>query len=774
MNLFEIIKNAPENSRLITDSIVITHAKLKGYEKILCSVSGGSDSDILIDLCQKFDDANKITYVFFDTGIEFRATKEHIVFLEEKYNIHIECVKAEKPIPVCCKTYGQPFISKQVSEWIERLQRHDFKWEDKPFDILYKEYPKCRAALRWWCNDFSRSETGKESSFNIGYNQFLKEFMVQNPPDFKISNKCCHYAKKITASKFKSQGKFDLNIYGVRKAEGGARRAAYKTCFSSGKNGCDEYRPIFWYLSDTKKIYEAHYNIEHSRCYDEYGLKRTGCAGCPYGQNFETELAAMKNYEPSLFKVVNYIFKESYEYTRKYRRFVVEMKNAGGINMDAKMIKANPTREFFVNMLVRDILLKQAIIELIDNSIDGARTIKKDNDFNGLKIMVKFDETSFSIQDNCGGIPLSIAEEYAFRFGRPKEKIANENETTGIFGIGMKRALFKIGNYFEIRSITTKNSFEVKLDVEKWESEQSNDWDFPFTSYAENLENSIEKTGTIITVTNLRKEIAADFKSRDFEKELIEHVQRRVGLDIDNGIVIEVNGKRLVGNHVKLVNGENIQPVKETYMHDNVKVKIVAGIAEKNGKENYEPENAGWYIYCNGRLVVAADKTSLTTWKDIENKNSGVVFTNTYASFQGIVSFTSNKPEELPWNTTKTGIDESSVVYLQAKEKMIDIFRIVKGFIDEIRKNTKENDDAVAETIASMPTIELTTVNMEKNIPENRKLSINDVKIKTIPNVIIRYKKPKADVELLKQSLGVSTNSEVGELTFEYYKDAEC
>ena len=112
----------------------------------------------------------------------------------------------------------------------------------------------------------------------------------------------------------------------------------------------------------------------------------------------------------------------------------------------------------------------------------------------------------------------------------------------------------------------------------------------------------------------------------------------------------------MIGNHVKLVNGEDIQPVKESYIHGNVKVKIVAGIAEKKEKEKYEPENAGWYIYCNGRLVVAADKTSLTTWKDIENKNSGVVFTNTYASFQGTVSFSSNKPEELPWNTTKTGI----------------------------------------------------------------------------------------------------------------------
>ncbi len=118
--------------------------------------------------------------------------------------------------------------------------------------------------------------------------------------------------------------------------------------------------------------------------------------------------------------------------------------------------------------------------------------------------------------------------------------------------------------------------------------------------------------------------------------------------------------------------------------------------------------------------------------------------------------------------------DADKITYLQAKEKMIDIFKIVKGFIDDVRKNTEKNDDGVAQTIANMPTIELTTPNMEEKIPENRKLSIKDVKVKTTPNVLIKYRKPKTDVELLKKVLGVSTNSEVGELTFEYYKDAEC
>ena len=52
--------------------------------------------------------------------------------------------------------------------------------------------------------------------------------------------------------------------------------------------------------------------------------------------------------------------------------------------------------------------------------------------------------------------------------------------------------LFKLGDYFEIKSKTVTTSFEVKLDVEQWENEESNNWDFPFFSYQENLCNSLE------------------------------------------------------------------------------------------------------------------------------------------------------------------------------------------------------------------------------------------------------------------------------------------
>lgn len=306
---------------LIADSLLRMNNKIESYHNIMCSVSGGSDSDIMLDMCAKLDFDKKIKYVFFDTGLEYEATKKHLEYLENKYNIKIEIEKAVKPIPLCCRKYGQPFLSKQISEFISRLQRHNFKWEDRPFEELYKEYPRCKSALKWWCNEWDKKKNGSESNHNIAYNKYLKEFMLENPPTFPISNKCCHYAKKLVAKKYKDNNKIGLSMVGIRKAEGGARATAYKTCFSPNDYGADEYRPIFWYLNDTKRKYEKTYDVTHSDCYSKYGLSRTGCAGCPFGKDFEKELEIIEKYEPKLYKAVNKIFGDSYSYTRKYYEF---------------------------------------------------------------------------------------------------------------------------------------------------------------------------------------------------------------------------------------------------------------------------------------------------------------------------------------------------------------------------------------------------------------------------------------------------------------------
>ena len=302
----------------IYDSFVKAYPKIDSKQRIVCSISGGSDSDIMLDLLTKLDIDKKIIYVFFDTGIEYEATKKHQEYLEQKYGITINRFKAIKPVPLGCRKYGQPFWGKFVSEMLERLQKHGFKWEDKPFNELIEEYPKCKVALKWWCNLH-----GEKSKFNINYVRGLKEYIISRPPWFRISNKCCKGAKKDNAKVFLAENNADLNIVGIRKAEGGIRSAAYKNCFTAAKDGetYDNYRPIFWYTDKDKAEYKEAFNVKHSACYSEYGLCRTGCAGCPFGKDFEKELEIIEKHEPKLYKAVNNIFGDSYEYTRGFMEF---------------------------------------------------------------------------------------------------------------------------------------------------------------------------------------------------------------------------------------------------------------------------------------------------------------------------------------------------------------------------------------------------------------------------------------------------------------------
>lgn len=276
----------------------------------------------MLDLIEKCKpDDKEINYVWFDTGLEYQATKDHIKYLEDEYGITIEKRKPKKPIPIAVRDYGVPFLSKYASDMIQRLQRHDFKWEDKPYDELVNQYPKCKGALKWWCNYWD-----KGSKFNISYNKYLKEFMIQNSPQFKISNKCCQYAKKVPSIEYNKENNTDLTCVGIRQSEGGIRSTAYKSCFSSHEDKHDDYRPLFWYTNDDKLYYENHFQVKYSECYSKYGLKRTGCVGCCYNKDFENELEIVQKYEPKLYKACINIFGESYEYTRKYREFVKMMK----------------------------------------------------------------------------------------------------------------------------------------------------------------------------------------------------------------------------------------------------------------------------------------------------------------------------------------------------------------------------------------------------------------------------------------------------------------
>lgn len=324
MTLESAIAEAPDNF-VIRDALVRCFTITREHNKIMCSISGGADSDVMLDMIIRCDAKDKTDFVFFNTGLEYRATLEHLNELENKYGVKIIRAAPIKPIPTSCREYGVPFWSKYASNMIYRLQFHNFQWEDEPFDILIQRYPKCKAGVMWWCNVDKFGNHTNNNQYTIQRAPFMKEFIIANPPTFRISSKCCTYAKKEASHHFEKGKGYDLICIGIRRAEGGIRSAVYKNCFSEGNNS-DYFRPVFWLRDCDKEEYCRHYGITHSKCYTQYGLIRTGCFGCPFGKCIDDEISKIEKYEPNLFRAANNIFGESYDYTRRYLAFREEMK----------------------------------------------------------------------------------------------------------------------------------------------------------------------------------------------------------------------------------------------------------------------------------------------------------------------------------------------------------------------------------------------------------------------------------------------------------------
>ena len=77
----------PEEKFKTILGIVMTH--LRRHPKAICSYSGGADSDILIDVIETAREMvpslPPVKYVFFNTGLEMQATKDHVKEVAEKY-----------------------------------------------------------------------------------------------------------------------------------------------------------------------------------------------------------------------------------------------------------------------------------------------------------------------------------------------------------------------------------------------------------------------------------------------------------------------------------------------------------------------------------------------------------------------------------------------------------------------------------------------------------------------------------------------------------------
>ncbi|MBR3160146.1 MAG: phosphoadenosine phosphosulfate reductase family protein [Atopobiaceae bacterium] len=314
----------------IADAALKCQSVFETHEKAIVSISGGADSDVMMDVCERVRQVSPIaiTYLFQDTGMEYEATRAHLDYLEDLYGVKIKRNLPDLTVPETCRRYGQPFVSKMVSSVMGGLQRNGFEWEDEPLDVLGRKYPKCKSYLKWWCNEYSTKMDNPRSIYHVRRNKWLKEFLIENPPQFSISEKCCDRSKKTPSNRYVRLSNADVVLTGVRASERGAR-TIHNKCIIAGNDGPDKYRPLYWLNNDDREQYIDMFGIRNSDCYEVWGFTRTGCAGCPFNKDVFEELDIAERHEPKFVKAARVVFADSYEYTRQYREFR-RFKESGG------------------------------------------------------------------------------------------------------------------------------------------------------------------------------------------------------------------------------------------------------------------------------------------------------------------------------------------------------------------------------------------------------------------------------------------------------------
>lgn len=316
-------------------SIIAKH--LKEHPNAICSYSGGSDSDIMIDLIERTRDAFKlppVKYVFFNTGLEMQAIKKHVKNTAEKYGVEINEARPSVNIVQATRKYGIPFVSKIMSAGLSDWQKKEIplsiaeeydQAEDKSAKRkeLKERYPKCESVINFLCCCNSAGEPRPNIQLVINSSKYMRDFIAEYPPEFKISAKCCDYCKKQVAHKV--QKNYEMVITGERRDEGGMRSVPRKDntalCFAETSSGQFRLRPLYYVSDKDKEWYKEHYGIRYSDAYEVYGLTRTGCCGCPISYKAVDDLEKIRPYEPNVVKAAWNIFGKSYEYRKKYNEY---------------------------------------------------------------------------------------------------------------------------------------------------------------------------------------------------------------------------------------------------------------------------------------------------------------------------------------------------------------------------------------------------------------------------------------------------------------------
>jgi len=432
---------------------------------------------------------------------------------------------------------------------------------------------------------------------------------------------------------------------------------------------------------------------------------------------------------------------------------------------------AEVRKQFFIDMFTRDISLEDCVLDLIGNSLDSyllkhaisvSELIFGPDATNGARkpgrIDVTCTENQIKVVDTCGGISRERAMKDVFCFGHDEDDPVGK---LGAYGVGMKRALFKIGNKFDIVSRTATEGFEVSLNLQEWAEKK--EWKIPIT-FVEGADSEA-KAGTSITITELHEEVALRIREGGVPRNILNDAATTYPYFLDRCVKLRIDGNDVPPRPIPFGESDGvIRAAREKFEQSNVKVTLAASVAPGQRMA----EQAGWYILCNGRVVVDANKDDLTGWaSDLAS------FQPKYRSFVGLASFESDDPLRLPWTTTKRDINRESGVFIRARSLMATMSKPILTFL-----NSQYPSDPNAEVGDIRDAVEGVQPVSFRDIasrspsgflytPPKKKAKTNDwvrfqASITSLDKVRHHVRRPSLSA------------SDVGKLAFDHYVKTEC
>lgn len=216
----------------------------------------------------------------------------------------------------------------------------------------------------------------------------------------------------------------------------------------------------------------------------------------------------------------------------------------------------------------------------------------------------------------------------------------------------------------------------------------------------------------------------------------------------------QVNGKVVTPSGLNF--GDNVST--DHFELNSVSCGVIAGIRIPDGKFHIA-DRAGWYVFCNGRAVAFADKTALTGWGPLLP-----TFQPKHRPFLGLVFFTSDDPESLPWTTTKSSINEESAVWQHALRVMQSVGRQITSFLD--KRYTDEGTEISTQELAGIAGKSVSAFAM----PVHATTSFKSVRQKPTMTSI-QFRVLISEVDEVRSHLGSRSisNTEIGRHVFDHF-----